>query len=99
MEQFVFDALPMAKKAIFYETIREKEFAPLKNKEGEDSIDTCKSGISNYFKNWFKNYDIPFDDEKNCIIEISPFFAYNEEEFKSKIKNYIKRVPLKLYLE
>jgi len=99
LEQFVFDAIPMAKNAIFYETIREEEFAPLKNKEGEDSIQTCKEGMSNLFKKWLKNSGIEFDKENKAIVEISPLFAVNEEQFISKIKNYLKKVPNKLYLE
>ncbi len=99
LEQFVFDAIPMAKNAIFYETTREEEFAPLKNKEGEDSIQTCKEGMSNLFKKWLKNSGIEFDKENKATVEISPLFAVNEEQFISKIKNYLKKVPNKLYLE
>lgn len=99
LEQFVFDAIPMAKNAIFYETIREDEFAPLKNKDGEDSIQTCKEGISKLFKKWLKNSNINFDNENKSIVEISPLFAVNEEQFASKIKNYLTKVPNKLYLE
>lgn len=99
MEQFIFDSIPMAKKAIFYETIRELEFAPLKNKEGEDSIRTCKEGISNLFKIWMKKNKISFNDENNCILEIAPSFAVNEEEFAGKIKQYCLKVPYKMYLE
>lgn len=99
LEQFVFDSIPMSKNAIFYETIREIEFAPLKNKEGEDSIQTCKEGISNLFKIWLKKSGVIFDDEKNCIVEISPSFAVNMDQLKEKINNYIKKVPKKLYLE
>ncbi|HPC38626.1 MAG TPA: UDPGP type 1 family protein [Exilispira sp.] len=99
LEQFVFDSIPMSKNAIFYETIREIEFSPLKNKEGEDSIQTCKEGISNLFKIWLKKSGVIFDDEKNCIVEISPSFAVNMDQLKEKINNYIKKVPKKLYLE
>lgn len=99
LEQFVFDSIPMSKNAIFYETIREIEFSPLKNKEGEDSIQTCKEGISNLFKIWLKKSGVIFDDEKNCIVEISPSFAVNIDQLKEKINNYIKKVPKKLYLE
>ncbi len=38
MEMFIFDAIPMADRAIFFETERAEEFAPLKNREGVDSI-------------------------------------------------------------
>jgi len=72
-EQFVFDAIPMADQAIFYETLREEEFAPLKNKEGEDSIDSCKILISNYWKNkLLKNGLNSQNLNDKTIIEISP---------------------------
>jgi UDP-N-acetylglucosamine/UDP-N-acetylgalactosamine diphosphorylase len=41
MEMFVFDAIPAAGRALFFETERAEEFAPLKNREGVDSIETC----------------------------------------------------------
>ncbi len=99
MEQFIFDSIPMAENAIFYETIRENEFSPLKNKDGEDSIYTCKNGISNFYKNWFKLSNIEFEDENSTTVEVSSFFAFTEDEFKIKIKKYVNKVPKKLYLE
>ena len=44
MERFIFDAIPRAASAIFFETERVEEFAPLKNREGLDSIETCVRG-------------------------------------------------------
>src|SRR5205809_7777385 len=42
LEQFVFDAIPLAKNAIVYETDRAEEFSPVKNAEGSDSSATCR---------------------------------------------------------
>ena len=42
LEQFVFDAIPLAKNAIVYETDRAEEFSPVKNAEGVDSPATCR---------------------------------------------------------
>src|SRR5207249_9080184 len=42
LEQFVFDAIPLAKNAIVYETERAEEFSPVKNAEGADSPATCR---------------------------------------------------------
>ena len=37
MEKFVFDLIPLADRALFFEVERAEEFAPLKNREGADS--------------------------------------------------------------
>jgi len=42
LEQFVFDAIPLAKNAIVYGTDRSEEFSPVKNAEGVDSPATCR---------------------------------------------------------
>src|SRR3954451_17215678 len=42
LEQFVFDAIPLAKNAIVYTTDRAEEFSPVKNAEGVDSPATSK---------------------------------------------------------
>lgn len=157
-EQFIFDTIPLAENAIFYETLRELEFAPLKNKEGEDSITTCRKGISDFFLNWFfkagyfnnrlqisyinnnsntnnssnSNNDINRNSNSNSnnnnynnninynsnsysnyssnnnefnnikdkfTLEISPLFALNFDQFNSRIRDFIKEVPYKLYIE
>ncbi len=78
-EKFIFDALPMCKKDIIYETIREEEFAPVKNAEGKDSPKSAKELIVNLYKKWLLNAgaEIP---ETTEIVEISPFFALDEED-------------------
>ncbi len=41
-ERFIFDLLPLADKVLFYETIRQDEFSPVKNRDGLDSPETCE---------------------------------------------------------
>lgn len=96
-EQFIFDSIPMAKNALFFETDRDLEFKPLKNKEGEDSIETCKKGISDFYKIWFKKADYEIND--NQLVEVSPLFACIEEEFRSKVWKFVKNIPNKIYIE
>ena len=43
-ELFVFDAIPAAQNPVFVETDRQEEFAPLKNRKGDDSVDSCVRG-------------------------------------------------------
>ncbi|HEY9592926.1 MAG TPA: UTP--glucose-1-phosphate uridylyltransferase [Spirochaetia bacterium] len=79
MEMFVFDAIPLAEKALFFETDRAEEFAPLKNREGLDSIATCRAGQIEQAARWLAacGVDVPRDrDGKPAhAIEISPLFA------------------------
>src|SRR5688572_22310262 len=42
LEQFVFDAIPLAENAIVYTTRRDEEFSPVKNAQGDDSPATSK---------------------------------------------------------
>ena len=44
-ETFVFDALPLASKAIVQLADRNLEFSPVKNREGNDSIKTSREAI------------------------------------------------------
>jgi UDP-N-acetylglucosamine/UDP-N-acetylgalactosamine diphosphorylase len=86
-EQFVFDAIPMAAKSLFFETERDDEFAPLKNRDGEDSIASCRAGQSYRFKRWLARAG--FDVSGVREIEIAPSFAVCEEEFAAKIRGAV----------
>ena len=79
MEMFVFDAIPLAASALFFETERLEEFAPLKNREGVDSIETCRNGQVEQAARWLTRcgVEVPRGGE-GCplhAIEISPLFA------------------------
>ncbi|MFC1504589.1 UTP--glucose-1-phosphate uridylyltransferase [Spirochaetota bacterium] len=88
-EQFVFDALQYADSTLNMATAREKDFSPLKNKEGEDSIDTCTRGQAALFASWLTHsgYNVPVDKngDPSIKIEIEPGFAFDEDTFKERI--------------
>ncbi|GMU27857.1 MAG: hypothetical protein AMXMBFR17_13970 [Candidatus Jettenia caeni] len=88
-ESFIFDILRYVKQGIVMEVLREEEFSPVKNSEGNDSPATAKRDIVNLFGRWLRNtgISIPTDPQGNVIglIEISPHFALDEEELRSKI--------------
>ena len=42
-ETLVLDMIHMMDNCLAYEVVREKEFAPIKNKTGVDSVDTAKA--------------------------------------------------------
>ncbi len=96
-EQFVFDAIPLAAGSVFVETVRSEEFAPLKNKSGEDSIATCREMQSNHFKRWL--VAAGFEASAVVSLEVSPLFACTEEKFAGKVHQILKAPCSRMYLE
>ena len=88
MEMFIFDAIPMAGKAIFFETERAEEFAPLKNREGLDSIETCVRGQIEKAARWLAacGVQVPRDENGRSVhaIEISALFAWDRQVLAAK---------------
>jgi UDP-N-acetylglucosamine/UDP-N-acetylgalactosamine diphosphorylase len=87
LEQFVFDAIPLAKNAIVYATDRAEEFSPVKNAQGDDSPATSKRDQIRRAAEWLERAgcDVPRKlSEPNGAIEISPLFAENAEQLKTR---------------
>jgi UDP-N-acetylglucosamine/UDP-N-acetylgalactosamine diphosphorylase len=81
-EMFIFDALADAGNPLFFETTREEEFAPLKNKTGRDSIETCRQGMVNLYARWLEENGITVPKREGKPlhrIEISPLAAWDAE--------------------
>lgn len=51
-ELFYFDVFEETNKIGLFETIREEEFAPLKNAKGDDSPDSARQYLKNLHKKW-----------------------------------------------
>jgi UDP-N-acetylglucosamine/UDP-N-acetylgalactosamine diphosphorylase len=83
-ETFVFDAIPLARKACCMEVIREEEFAPVKNRQGKDSPDSARAAMNQLHRNWLKAAGAQLDQDAQ--VEISPLFALDQEELVEKIK-------------
>jgi len=83
-ETFVFDAIPMAERACCMEIAREEEFAPIKNKDGADSPETARSAMINLHRSWLGKAGAHV--LSNAVIEISPLFALDEAELRSKLQ-------------
>ena len=87
LEQFVFDAIPLAKNAMAYTTDRAEEFSPVKNAEGVDSPATCGRDQVRRAARWLTaaGVEVPMKNgEPDAVLEISPLFAVNEAQLKSK---------------
>jgi UDP-N-acetylglucosamine/UDP-N-acetylgalactosamine diphosphorylase len=90
LEQFIFDALPLARQWTVVETDRAGEFEPLKNALGPDSPATVHQRMSDQFGNWLEQAGATVprrpDGSVPFGIEISPLFALDANELKSKIE-------------
>ncbi len=88
MEMFIFDAIPIASRSLFFETEREEEFAPLKNREGLDSIETCVRGQIEKAARWLSQcgVEVPRDRQGRSVhvVEISPLFAWDQQVLAAK---------------
>jgi UDP-N-acetylglucosamine/UDP-N-acetylgalactosamine diphosphorylase len=87
LEQFVFDAIPLAKNAIVYTTARDEEFSPVKNAEGVDSPATCRRDQIRRAARWLAQAGVEIPNrngEPDAAIEISPLFANSAEQLKTK---------------
>ncbi len=84
IEAFVFDALPLCRSSIVYETDRIEEFAPIKNADGVDSPATCAAIQTERAARWLESHGVkvPRDDRgiAQCTLEISPLTAMDPQD-------------------
>jgi UDP-N-acetylglucosamine/UDP-N-acetylgalactosamine diphosphorylase len=87
LEQFVFDAIPLAKNAILFTTERAEEFSPVKNAEGSSSPQTCRKDQVLRAARWLRQVGVEVaisNGEPDTLIEISPMFALTAEELRTR---------------
>jgi UDP-N-acetylglucosamine/UDP-N-acetylgalactosamine diphosphorylase len=88
LERFIFDAIPSADRALFFETERAEEFSPLKNREGLDSIETCFRGQVEQAARWLADVgvQVPRDERgfPRHSLEISPLFAMDRPSLAAR---------------
>lgn len=97
LEQFVFDAIPLAANAIVYETERAEEFSPVKNADGADSPATSRKDQSARAARWLTaaGVNVPAD----AVIEISPLYAATEGQLLEKKPKLTIAAGASVYLE
>ena len=104
-ELFIFDALTFAKNPIVIETERAREFSPVKNAQGADSVQTCHDDQLRLFACWAQaaGVDVPVDESglPPFSFEISPLFADNETTFVERFNSLDPKPEIKegTYLE
>lgn len=87
LEQFVFDAIPLAKNPIVYTTDRAEEFSPVKNAEGVDSPATSKRDQIRRAARWLESAGVEIakkNGEPDAEIEISPLFATSAQQLRTR---------------
>jgi len=87
LEQFVFDAIPLAKDPLVYETERREEFSPVKNADGADSPATCQRDQIRRWARWLAEAGVEIpkkDNDPEALIEISPLMATNAKQLKAR---------------
>ncbi|MES2436875.1 MAG: UDPGP type 1 family protein [Patescibacteria group bacterium] len=82
LEQFIFDALPLAQNALVYETDRAEEFSPVKNAEGNDSPLTSRQHQVARAQRWLKELGVEVHPES--VVEIDPLFAASRDQLKAR---------------
>jgi UDP-N-acetylglucosamine/UDP-N-acetylgalactosamine diphosphorylase len=93
-ERFIFDVLPLAERWTVAATTRAAEFAPLKNKEGDDSPATVHAALIGQAADWLRQagIDVPRDAQGTPTVplEISPLFALDAEELTRKVDRKLR---------
>jgi UDP-N-acetylglucosamine/UDP-N-acetylgalactosamine diphosphorylase len=87
LEQFVFDAIPLAKDPIVYTTDRAEEFSPVKNAEGADSPASCARDLVRRAGRWLgeAGIEVPMHgDDPQATLEISPLLATSAAQLRER---------------
>ncbi|MCF7954408.1 MAG: UDPGP type 1 family protein [Phycisphaerae bacterium] len=89
LETFVFDALPLAVESVILQTLREEEFAPVKNADGDDSPAVTRRMMIERAACWLEKAGVAVprkgDGTVDCVIEMAPSFALSPEDVELKI--------------
>jgi len=89
-EMFIFDLLPLARKTLVVETTRREEFAPLKNAEGEHSLESVRLALTCVYADWLRQAGVEVERDAGGLprhaIEISPLFALDAAELCGKVR-------------
>jgi len=98
LERFVFDALPLCRESIVFETDRVEEFAPIKNATGVDSIQTSTQLQTLRSARWLEAAGVKVprkpDGSPDCVLEVSPRTATSADELntaRDKLPREVRR--------
>lgn len=82
-EQFVFDALPMARHPSVVHVSRKREFSPVKSSEGNDSPAEAREALCEHYRGLLRSSGIRLSDTAVGLpVEISPVVAIDEIDLR-----------------
>lgn len=88
-ERFIFDLLPLAGRVLFYETVREDEFSPVKNRDGLDSPQTCERDQVALAARMLESCGVAVPRDAGGAprwkLEIAPTYAWNTAALKRRL--------------
>lgn len=84
-EQFLFDSFPILGSMLPFGVVREDEFAPVKNAEGDDSPASSRKMLGELHRRWLVRAGIPVDSRQ--LFEISPLISYAGEGLDQALYN------------
>jgi UDP-N-acetylglucosamine/UDP-N-acetylgalactosamine diphosphorylase len=94
LETFIFDAIPMAKKTLVLGAERKEEFAPVKNKSGVDSAESCRRMLIERDAEMLSadGIDLPHTDvgTLDCVVELSPRTFFDIDDVKSYFSKLVE---------
>lgn len=83
-ETFVFDAMPLARCVAVQLVERDEEFAPLKNRDGVDSIRTAREALDRRARRWCAAALPQLRLAEHGWVEIEPGLAYDAADLRSR---------------
>lgn len=89
LEAFIFDVFPLSSRMAIFETLREEEFAPVKNAPGTptDSPDTARQMVNALGRRWVTAAGgIIEGDSSEAVIEVSPLLSLAGEGLEERVK-------------
>jgi len=101
-EAFIFDTVPCARRVLVVEGVREEEFAPVKSRTGEDSLESAQRMMASLHWRWLAARGAAWPREPDGLAarpaEIHPTFALDPEDLPADVA---ARIPAEgpVYLE
>ena len=85
-ERFLFDLFPQADSVTVVESLREREFAPVKNADGADSPATARAALEAEYRRWYEEAGVappaPAEGEEDLPLELSPLDALGPDDLR-----------------